>query len=57
MPKLTDLKELEENFFVIMEWQDEQLTEIDRKIENIGEVLRRTEYKIKHFGEAWPDNV
>lgn len=57
MPETTNLKELSEEFFAIAEWQDEQLIEIDRKLKNIGEVLRRTEYKIEHFGEAWPEDV
>ena len=57
MPEQVDLKELEAEFFALMEWQDEKLAEIDKKIENIGEILRRTEYKIEHFGEAWPEDV
>lgn len=54
---MTDLKELSGIFYSVMEMQDEHLVEIDRKLENIGEVLRRTEYKIEHFGEAWPEDV
>jgi hypothetical protein len=53
----TDLKELIEEWNEVMEWQDEKLAEMEKKVERIGEILRRTEYKIKHFGEAWPDNV
>ena len=57
MLTMTDLKELSGIFYSVMEMQDEHLVEIDRKLENIGEVLRRTEYKIEHFGEAWPEDV
>lgn len=57
MYESTDMKELIEEFNEMVEWQDKKFAEIDKKVENIGEILRRTEYKIKHFGEAWPDNV
>lgn len=55
--KNTNLDELIEEFNEVMEWQDEQLAKMDKKVERIGEILRRTEYKIKHFGEKWPNNV
>lgn len=57
MLKNTNLDELIEEFNEMMEWQDEKLVEMDKKVEKIGEIIRRTEYKLKYFGEAWPDNV
>jgi len=53
----TDLKELESEFYALMEYQDEVLEQIDNKLEHIARVLERTEWKIKHFGEAWPEDV
>jgi hypothetical protein len=53
----TDLKEISIEFYAMMEYQDEMLAEIDRKIIEIGKTLERTEWKIEHFGEAWPEDV
>jgi len=55
--KNTDLDELIEEFNEMMEWQDEKLVKMDKKVEKIGGILRRTEYKLNHFGEAWPEDV
>jgi len=52
-----DFKEFALEFYSVMEFQDEALAELDRKLEHIGEVIKRTEWKIKHFGEAWPEDV
>lgn len=57
MYEAVDLKELEIEFYAVMEMQDEALARIDQKMEHIARVLERTEWKIKHFGETWPDDV
>ena len=44
-------------FYAIMEYQDEVLGQIDEKLAHITRVLERTEWKIKHFGEAWLEDV
>ena len=53
----TDYKTLNIEFYAIMEMQDESLARIDAKLAHITRVIDRTEWKIKHFGEAWPDDV
>lgn len=57
MYEKTDLKELSIEFYAVMELQDAALAEIDRKIIEIGKTLERTEWKLEHFGEAWPEDV
>ena len=53
----TDLNELKVEFTAMMEFQDEMLGQIDQKIEQIARVLERTEWKIEHFGEVFPEDV
>ena len=57
MREPTDYEALNIEFYAVMEMQDEALVKIDQKLEHIARVLYRTEWKIKHFGEAWPDDV
>lgn len=46
-----DLEDLKIEWTAMMEFVDESFEEMDNKLKRIGEMLERTEYTIKHFGE------
>jgi hypothetical protein len=46
-----DFEDLRARWFAMIEFQDEEFEEMDKKLKRIKEMLERTEYNIKHFGE------
>ena len=46
-----NLEDLKAQWTSMTEFVDESFEEIDRKLKRIKEMLERTEYNIKHFGE------
>ena len=46
-----NLEDLKIQWTAMIEFQDEEFEKMDKKLKRIGEMLERTEYNIKHFGE------
>ena len=46
-----NLENLKIQWTSMIEFQDEEFEKMDKKLKRIGEMLERTEYTIKHFGE------
>ena len=52
-----EIKKLEDDFDEMLKWKDEMFERFDKKLERIAKILSLIEWKIEHFGEAWPDDV
>jgi hypothetical protein len=46
-----DFEDLRARWSAMIEFKDEEFEEMDKKLKRIKEMLERTEYNIKHFGE------